>query len=176
MSIQCTYLKHFLLTLSERWEIMIYTIDKNPEDEVYEDLMDLAFDICDTFHLVLRTDMGNIRSLDSFIEKLKDSFIEMKRESKWASTMLADENKAEVYYFHADENSKKVIKQFSNSLYDWCLSEPNILPEDLSFFKEGHVWLVNCAHERQSHISTEDANEIKQLKSITGLNISESHN
>lgn len=154
---------------------MIFTIDKNPENETFDALMDLAFDVCNEFHLVLRRDMGNIRALDPILDKLKGSFKEMKLESKWASTMLADGNKAEVYFYHADENAKKVVKELSNSLYEWCLSEPNVLPEDLSFFKGDRVWLVNCAHERESYIYTDNGDEIERLKNIKGLKTREYH-
>jgi len=152
---------------------MIFTIEEKPENEVYDALMDLAFETCDVFHLVLRRDMGNIRALDPILEKLKSSFIEMRLESEWASTRLEDHNKAEVYFYHTDENAKRVIKELSNSLYDWCLSEPRMLPEDLSFFNDGSVWLVNCAHERESHISINNVGEIEKLKSIKGLYVRE---
>ena len=152
---------------------MIFKIDQNPENENFDELMDLAFEICTKFHLVLRRDMGNIRALDPILDKFKGSLKEMKLESKWASTILEDDNKAEVYYYHADENAKKVVKELSNSLYEWCLSGPNVLPEDLSFFKDDSVWLVNCAHERESYINTDDEDEIDRLKNIKGLKISE---
>ena len=142
---------------------------------MYDALLDLAFATCNEFHLVLRRDMGNIRALDPILDKLKGSFKEMRLESKWASTMLADDNQAEVYFYHSDENAKKVVKELSKSLYDWCLSEPRILPEDLSFFKGDNVWLVNCAHERESSIYTDNVSEIENLKSIKGIKISEYH-
>jgi hypothetical protein len=95
----------------------------------------------------------------------------MRLESKWASTILGDDNNAEVYFYHTDEHTEKVVKELSNSLYDWCLSEPNALPEDLSFFKNGRPWLVNYAHERESHIFTDNGNEIEKIKSVKGLYI-----
>lgn len=151
---------------------MIFIIEENPKNEVYDALMDLAFETCTTFQLILRRDMGNIRALDPILEKLKDSFLEMKLESKWASTILDSDNKAEVYFFQTDDNAKKVVKELSNSLYGWCLS-PGMLPEDLSFFKNGSPWLVNCAHENKSYIDTDDQSEIEKLKNIKGLVIRE---
>jgi hypothetical protein len=154
---------------------MIFIIDENPKNEVYDALMDLAFETCNSFQLVLRRDLGNIRVLDPILEKLKGSLIEIKLDSKWASTILEDNNKAEVYFYQADEKAKRVVKELSNSLYDWCLSEPEILPEDLSFFKNGRPWLVNCAHEKESHIFTDNVNEIEKLKSIKGLILREGY-
>lgn len=150
---------------------MIFIIEENPENGVYQDLLDIAFETCNTFQLVLRRDMGNIRALDPILENLKGSFIEMRLDSKWASTVLDSDNEAEVYFYQADESAKKVVKELSNSLYDWCLS--NRLPEDLSFLKDGIPWLVNCAHEERSYIHTVNEAEIEKLKNITGLIIRE---
>ena len=154
---------------------MIFIIDENPKNEVYDALLDLAFETCNSFQLVLRRDLGNIRVLDPILKKLKGSLIEIKLDSQWASTILEDNNKAEVYFYQADEKAKRVVKELSNSLYDWCLSEPEILPEDLSFLKNGSPWLVNCAHEKESHIITDNVNEIEKLKSIKGLIIREGY-
>ena len=43
-------------------------IDSNPKDQVYVDLLDLAFETCDTFHLVLRKDMGSLDSYDPILK------------------------------------------------------------------------------------------------------------
>ncbi|MDG3044716.1 hypothetical protein OE903_15160 [Bacillus sp. B6(2022)] len=46
-------------------------IDQNPKGEQYSKLIDLAFEICDEFHLVLRKDMGSLKSFDPFLKNLK---------------------------------------------------------------------------------------------------------
>ncbi|MFJ7511088.1 stage III sporulation protein AH [Peribacillus simplex] len=112
------------------------SIERNPKNRVYLELLVLCFDVCDEFHLVVRNNMGSIRGLEEIINKLKVSLIEMRCESTWASTTLGDNQTANVYYFHADENAKKITK----SIYQGGMPS---LPEDLSFLnKERFGWLL----------------------------------
>lgn len=122
------------------------SIERNPKNRVYLELLVLCFDVCDEFHLVVRNNMGSIRGLEEIINKLKVSLIEMRCESTWGSTTLGDNQTANVYYFHADENAKKIIKLITKSIYQWGMPS---LPEDLSFFKQGKVWLATSSHEKQ---------------------------
>jgi hypothetical protein len=122
------------------------SIERNPKNRVYLELLVLCFDVCDEFHLVVRNNMGSIRGLEEIINKLKVLLIEMRCESTWASTTLGDNQTANVYYFHADENAKKIIKLITKSIYQWGMPS---LPEDLSFFKQGKVWLATSSHEKQ---------------------------
>ncbi|MEY8350758.1 stage III sporulation protein AH [Bacillus cereus] len=141
-------------------------IDSNPKNEVYSNLLDLAFEICDEFHLVLRKDMGSLQFFDPILKKLECSLKEMNEQSEWASTILGDNQTAKVYYYYADENAKNVLKGLSNSLYSWV--QPD-LPEDLSFFKSGKEWLITCSHEKGSFINTDDKEEIQKVLNIPGL-------
>lgn len=143
-------------------------IVEEPKEEVYSNLLDLAFEVCDEFQLILRRDMGNIRIFDPILAKLNESFKEMKLDSQWASNILEDDNYAEVYWYEANEQSKKVIKELADSLYAWKI--PN-LPEDLSFFKNNSAWLVNNAHEEEAYIFTENKEEIKKILNISYLKV-----
>ncbi|WP_347941237.1 stage III sporulation protein AH [Peribacillus simplex] len=122
------------------------SIERNPKNRVYLELLVLCFDVCDEFHLFVRNNMGSIQGLEEIINKLKVLLIEMRCESTWASTTLGDNQTANVYYFHADENAKKIIKLITKSIYQWGMPS---LPEDLSFFKQGKVWLATSSHEKQ---------------------------
>lgn len=144
------------------------TIIKNPKKEVYRDLIDLACEVCDEFHIVLRKDMGSLEEYKNVLKKLEDSFIEMKEQSEWASTILGDNQTAYVYYYRANSHSNQVLKECSKSLYDWV--QPN-LPEDLSFFKNGKEWLVTISHEKESYILTEDKNEIDKVMNLKKLKV-----
>ncbi|KFN03283.1 hypothetical protein [Bacillus clarus] len=57
-------------------------IDSNPKQQPYSDLLDLAFDICDEFHFVLRNDMGPLDSFGPILKKLEGSFKEMNGQSE----------------------------------------------------------------------------------------------
>jgi hypothetical protein len=119
------------------------SIEENPTGQVYYDLIDLAFVHCDEFHLVLRKDMGSLKSFQPILQKLEPSLKEIKEQSEWASTILL-RHTAYVYYYHTDEHAKKMLKEISDSLYGWMMPD---LPEDLSFFKRGKVWMATSSHE-----------------------------
>jgi len=61
-------------------------IENNPEDKIYRDLIDLAFDICDEFILVIRRDMDISDNMNNVLEKLKPF---LKNERKGAFLSLA---------------------------------------------------------------------------------------
>ena len=148
---------------------MIISITSEPKNDVYRFLVDLAFDLCDEFILVVRKDLclKSNDSAKSVLEKLNDYLKEMKEQSEWAGTELI-EYTAYVYHYHTSPEAREIIKEVSNSLYSWV--QPN-LPEDLSFYKSGKPWLVNTAHEKQSFILSEDKSEIDRIVNIKGLEI-----
>lgn len=80
----------------------------------------------------------------------------------WASTTLGDEQTANVYYFHADENAKKIIRLITKSLYEWEM--PN-LPEDLSFLNKESFGLATSSHEKQCLFI------LKMIPKLLGLRI-----
>lgn len=144
-------------------------IDSEPKNDVYRSLVDLAFDLCDEFILVVRKEIklnGNVKSV---LEKLKPHLEEMKEQSKWAGTELECGSTAYVYHYHTNPEAREIIKKVLNSLYGWVQHD---FPEDLSFYKNDKPWLVNIAHERISHILSEDMSEIDRIVNIKGLEIS----
>lgn len=149
----------------------MYTITEDPKGEVYNKLIDLAFESCDMFHLVIRKDMisnvkRGLKHYQPILNKLEQSLIEMKEESEWASTQLLHST-AFVYYYHTTEEAKKILKELSNSLYGWIAPH---LPEDLAFFKKGKLWLVSSAHEEWSELLS-DEHEVERLLEIKGLQL-----
>jgi len=138
-------------------------IESEPKDKVYRDLIDLAFDICDEFLLVVRNDLFFNQNVDYLLEKLKPSLIKTKDVYQWPGTILAGGKPAKIYYYKADNNVKTTIKIATNSLYSWV--QPD-LPEDLSFIKNGEYWLVTTSHEFESYINTDDKEEILKISNI----------
>ena len=45
------------------------------------------------------------------------------------------------------------------------------LPEDLSFLKDGEIWMATSSHENECYISPTNQSEIKDLQSINGLEL-----
>jgi hypothetical protein len=144
----------------------MFKIVKDPSGNTYRELIELAFDICDEFHLVLRKDMGDLSKFEPILRKFDQSFKFMKEQSEWASNILGDNQTAKVYYFSTDEHAKKTVLELSNSLFSWVFPD---LPEDLSFFKEGEDWLATNSHESECYIMTSDESEIVKINAIKGL-------
>jgi len=149
---------------------MVFIIEEEPKGKVYQQLIDLAFEACDEFHLVVRRDLGSTRKIEPFLKQLESSLKKMKKTNEWTGTMLGGGQKAKVYYYHTDDHARRIIKEAANSLYSWMQPE---LPEDLSFLKKGEPWLVNIAHEEESYIITESEYWIEKLQGIEGLKIME---
>lgn len=143
-------------------------IRTNPKDQVYRDLIDLAFEVCDTFILVVRNDISINDNVNYILEQLEPYLKEVKKQLQWPGTTILGDMPALVYYFNADNGAKKVLKESTNSLHQWV--QPN-LPEDLSFMKKHEIWLANTSHEYESYILTDDDNEILRLWEIKGLDI-----
>lgn len=143
-------------------------IEINPKNDVYKNLIDLAFDVCNEFILVVRKDLDLNKYARVVLEKLNGSLKEMKEESKWASGELFEQT-AFVYHYNTDNEARAIIKECSDSLHSWV--QPK-LPEDLSFIKNDKAWLINTAHEYESYIITEDEEEITKIIKIKGLKIS----
>lgn len=143
-------------------------IRTNPKDKVFEDLIDLAFEISDEFILVVREDIGVSDNLKQVLEQLKPSLKVVKEQFEWPGTTYSGEKPVLVYYYHINNHTKEILKKASNSLYDWI--QPK-LPEDLSFLKNNKAWLTNTPHENESYIIIDDDETIMKILQIKGLNI-----
>lgn len=145
------------------------SIEKNPKRKVYRELIDVCFEFCDEFQLVIRTDMGgDVSDYENSLKAFGSSLKVMKKESEWASTMLGDGLTADVYYFEANEHAKLTLKKMAKSLFDWQIPK---LPEDLSFFSKGEVWMATSSHENQCVIYPRNEKELSKIMSIKGLKV-----
>lgn len=61
-------------------------IQMNPKDKVYRDLIDLAFEICDEFVLVIRKTFSKTTNVDQALQKLQPSLKEVKEQFEWPGT------------------------------------------------------------------------------------------
>ncbi|GKU83153.1 stage III sporulation protein AH [Niallia sp. NCCP-28] len=142
-------------------------IKVDPCNHVYKLLLAAAFRVCDSFQLILRSDMGaTYKKYQTIMNDLEPSFLTKKNQSEWASTMLGGSQTVEVFYYQTDENAWKALTKHSQSLYTW---EHPKLPEDLSFFQKDKEWLVTSSHEQWCTISPSTEQERKMITSIPGL-------
>ena len=127
--------------------------------EAYQDLIRLAFQVCDRFifhkHSQLRYDM----CVDEFISELSDSFLFSRTQNKWPGTISVPS--AEVFYFRTTEEAKQIILGACSSIYEW---RAPCLPDDLTFLCKDEPWLVCTAHEHHCYIETDEEEVIKWLR------------
>ena len=135
-----------------------------PKGENYKELIQLAFDKCDTFLFIKHSQLTYYQSFDILLEELKGDFICNKEQSQWPGTLSVPT--AMVYYFHTSEKSRERIKNITDSLFNW---QAPYLPDDLCFLRDNKEWLVTTAHGQYCHILTENQFEIQQLQKINGL-------
>lgn len=135
---------------------MIVIENKDIKGEDYRSLVELALKKCDTFAFVMRRDMiadeaAVMARYNKLVEGIQDSFIEMKEQSEWETTMLG-ESTAYVFYYKLSEETKDFLQKTSDSLFGWISP---YLPEDLMFFSGDDNWLAVCSHEQFFVVSEE---------------------
>jgi hypothetical protein len=83
-------------------------IASEPKNDVYRHLLDLAFDLCDEFILVVRKEQSLElnENAKSVLEKLNDHLKEIKEQTEWAGTILY-EHTAYVYHYNTARKPEK---------------------------------------------------------------------
>ncbi|WP_253200551.1 hypothetical protein [Clostridium sp. CF012] len=66
-------------------------IETNPKEMIYKDLIDLAFEICSEFVLVVRNDIGINTNINYVLEKSQPSLNEVKDQFEWPGTVCFGE-------------------------------------------------------------------------------------
>ncbi len=173
-------------------------IIKEPKDIVFEELLNLAFEICDKCIFICRSDLITNENYEKFLESIKPHIVESKRVTSWPGSNVDVTDKEYIncngleafqnykkncyddsidiegpyvepaiqHTLETSESVKNIIKEYSNSLYEW--QSPN-LPEDLHFFKNQEMWLMNIAHEKMSSIHNCTEVEFNKIKAIKKL-------
>lgn len=104
--------------------------------------------------------MGLLNTFEPFLKRIESALVAMKEDSEWASTILGDGQTAYVYYYDTkDADVKRIIQETVHSLYEWEMPEH---PEDLSFFKNGDVWLATSSHEAECYLFPHEK-EVEQV-------------
>ena len=139
---------------------------KNVKGKAYKEFIDLVSSFSDKFLLVEREDMDSNDNLKRVLKRLEIALIEIKEQSEWPTTMLGEGAIAKVYYYKVDSNTKNILKEESDSLFEW---EQPKLPEDLCFMKNDTVWISTCSHEGYCDIVSNDSNIIESILNIDGI-------
>ncbi|GAF11157.1 hypothetical protein JCM19046_1657 [Bacillus sp. JCM 19046] len=154
----------------------MFNITEEPKGEIYSKLLDVLFEVSDRFELILRNDMMGknkqkaMGSYEPILAKLAPYLIEINEKSEWASNRLSRGATAFVYEYRATDEAKLVIKQLSDSLYQWIMPK---LPEDLSFYKNGRVVIAVSSHEEFATLFPDHTHHsertLRKLNHIEGL-------
>lgn len=138
----------------------MYTILEEPVGETYRTLIQVGLEVCDTFILAKRDQMGLEAEGLELLERLRPYYIETKKEDYWPGTRLFDQY-ADIHYFRCSPEAADILYDYCSSLYSWTQTR---VPDDLCFLKGGEPWLINTAHERSSHLDTEVEEELVRLE------------
>lgn len=139
---------------------------KEPKDQTYRDLVDLASSHCSKFILVKRSEINS--SCDKVLEELKPYLIGSEEKDNWPGTMLLDKT-AIVNSYLINAESKELLKKYAQGLFSWV--HPS-LPEDLCFLKKDETpWLITIAHEYTGWIESGTVEEIEKLKLINSIEL-----
>ncbi|WP_264850492.1 hypothetical protein [Clostridium omnivorum] len=151
----------------------LWILSKEPTGKSYEELIDLAAQICEEFILVRRSKEPKSENVDNLLKELGKFFVEVNQQSSWPGTETT--YCAEVYYFKLNYVTKEILKKYSKGLYSWI--EPTLL-QDLCFLKKDRKpWIINIAHEKFSYLEgsfNEDIiQDVEALNNIVGIEIEE---
>lgn len=149
-------------------EQLYFYFISNPKDKSYRELLDLMFDLADTFILVERDGMVRNDTVSLFLEEISSYKIVTKDQSAFAGTWLGEGLTEKVHYYKICKETKEILLNHSNSLYDWVY--PN-LPEDLSFIVKDNYLLVNISHESYGGLFIYDSSMFEKITAIDGLEV-----
>lgn len=145
----------------------MWIFSTEPKGKTYEELIDLAGQICSEFILVRRHKDILSKNVENLLKELSDFLVEEKIQESWPGTDTGGDNI--VYYFKLNNITKEIIKKYSQGMYSWM--EPMLL-QDLCFLKDGrNPWIINIAHEKFSYLENSNDDDIIKLKSIKGIQL-----
>lgn len=138
---------------------------EEPVGDTYRQLLSLAFNVCDQCILVQRDQIPISLNDGKLMEELKPYIQEVRKQEEWPGTQLMG-HYADVYYMACTKELEQLLLTKADRLYAW--TQPYLL-DDLCFFRNGQVWLINVAHEQLGYIYTEDWQDVLKLREIDGL-------
>lgn len=138
---------------------------EEPRGVTYQQLISLAFSICDEFILVKRDQIELSGKGEEFLKEIKPYIKEIKKQDNWPGTQLFGHN-ADVYYLDCKNELQEILLTRADRLYAWMRPE---LLEDLCFYKNGEEWLITTAHEEMGSINTKESQDILKLREVEDI-------
>jgi hypothetical protein len=117
-----------------------------PRGAVYQELLNLAAEVCGSFSLVWRDQLQFDRSAQAIEDLLSPYLVREERTDEWPGTKLMG-HLATVRHYRVAGEAMRVLDGAAG-LYAWSAPER---PEDLAFYTaDGAVWLASIAHEKDA--------------------------
>lgn len=127
-------------------------IRKNITGMRYEHLLNWMEDSAAIFSFVTRKDIGISKNSENLIEKLGRFLIDSYPTNNWLSTEIIDNPIiGHIYFYEFNEETKEILLEISNSLFDWGDDSISDLPEDIAFYNnERSPILYVIGHENEA--------------------------
>lgn len=137
-----------------------YTVDLEPTDETYVELIRTSVTWCSRALLVVQDGHAMSNRGDAVLRRLEPDLIRREVRASWPGTTLL-EGSATVATYQLTSEVVAALTTAATGLYDWQQPE---LPEDLCLLRdEDDPWLVSIAHEGDAFVSV-DEDELEELR------------
>lgn len=143
-------------------------IKKNIKGLKYERLLNWLFEFSSTFSFVTRKDVGVNKEAIKLIEELANFLIDSHPTNKWLSNEIIDSPIiGHNYYYELNKETKDILLENSNTLFDWGDDFLTELPEDIAFYKKDResILYVN-GHENYAIVNISSLKEYLKLTLI----------
>lgn len=124
-------------------------INRNIKGNKYKNLINQVSESAVTFSFVTRQDIGISDNSIRIIEQLTDYLVKSYPTNEWLTNEVIDSHIiGHIYFYKMNLETKNVLLEVSNSLFEWGDDALSDLPEDIAFYnKEGKPLLYVNGHE-----------------------------
>ncbi|MCC5803639.1 hypothetical protein [Rossellomorea vietnamensis] len=145
-------------------DIEYWDLTSDPTGDTYRALIQSLCTHSDSFYFITRQELPYnqeiLREFDPWIFKRYKT-------KNWANTATLGPP-ATVYQMEANKQTCLLLQQSAQSLYDWISP---VLPEDLTFIKNGFTWFSSTTHEEMAEFVIRSECYRNIIKSIPGLQV-----
>lgn len=131
-------------------------INRNIKGNKYKNLINQVSESAVTFSFVTREDIGISDNSIRIIERLTDYLVNSYPTNAWLTNEVIDSPIiGHIYFYKLNSETKNILLEVSNSLFEWGDDALSDLPEDIAFYdKEGKPLLYVNGHENYAVIET----------------------
>lgn len=144
-----------------------YDFIREPRDEVLDQLISAAVEVCDSFTVELSGMVLDDRATD-VLQKFEPYLIGCEETSQTPGSILPPGDTLTLCTYHLNAGSAEIIRRSARRLYDWA--EPD-LPQCLCFLRGSEPWLINLAADDEGCLLLTPGEADALRAAIPGLQI-----